>query len=60
MTTTYITELATKICTAETWDLDDLQELAEAAGMGQEFAEADGETFEAVVQAAAARLGVEV
>lgn len=43
-----------------TWNSESLKELCDAADMSQEWNEADGETFEAVVFAAAKKLGVEI
>ncbi|WP_204658975.1 hypothetical protein [Gemmiger formicilis] len=44
----------------DTWDQNLLAELCEAAGMSKEWAESDGESFEAVAFAAAKKLGVEI
>lgn len=56
----YITEIADRIRTADSWDPDDCKALCEAAGMEADWAAADGDTFERVVEAAADRLGVEI
>lgn len=53
-------EIAADIRSMDTWDQDLLAELCEAAGMSKEWAEADGESFEAVAFAAAKKLGVEI
>lgn len=55
-----ILELAKKIRTAAEWNPDDLAALCSAAGMAAEWEAADGDTFEAVAQAAAERLGVDI
>ena len=55
-----IQALAEKIRKSDEWVLDDLRALCEAAGMLDEFEEADGETFESVVYKAAAALHVDV
>ena len=52
--------LAKKIRESETWEDGDLRELCEAAGMLDAYNAADGETFEAVVFAAAEKLGIEI
>lgn len=43
-----------------TWDADLCETLCELAGMHDEWAAADGETFERVVYEAAKRLGVTI
>lgn len=53
-------EIAAEIRTKGTWSDELLKELCSAAGMSKEWNEADGETFEAVVFAAAKKLGVEI
>lgn len=53
-------ELAQEIRGNQEWDLDQLQELCELAGMAEEWEAADGETFEQVAFAAAEKLGVEI
>ena len=53
-------KIAEAIRNADTWDMDACRELCELADMGAEWEEADGETFEQVVFAAAEKLGVEI
>lgn len=53
-------ELAQEIRENQEWDLDQLQELCELAGLAEEWAAADGETFEQVAFKAAEKLGVEI
>lgn len=53
-------DIAADIRAMDTWDMDLCRELCEAAGMLQEWTEADGESFEAVVFAAAEKLGVAI
>lgn len=53
-------EIAADIRNAAEWDNDLCAELCEAAGMGNEWNVADGDNFEAVVEAAAEKLGVEI
>lgn len=53
-------EIAEAIRDSEYWSMEACQELCDAAGMGAEFAAADGDTFESVVFKAAEKLGVEV
>ena len=60
MTTTEIKTLAEKIRTSDTWDMDDLKALCEAADMLPAWEAADGDTFETVAFAAADALGVEI
>ncbi len=60
MKNAYVEELAMRIKEADTWDLDDCKALCEAAGLGDEWEESDGETFERVVERAADILGVEI
>lgn len=55
-----ITALVNKIRNSETWEDEDLKALCEAAGMLDAYKAADGESFEAVVFAAAEKLGVEI
>ena len=55
-----ILELSEKIRMAEEWNPEDLAALCSAAGMTEEWAAADGDTFEAVALAAAEKLGVEI
>ena len=53
-------EIAERIRNADEWNDEDLKALCEYAGMADEYAAADGETFEQVVYAAAEKLGVEI
>lgn len=53
-------ELAAEIRKSQEWDMDQLQELCELAGMAEEWSASDGETFEQVAFAAAQKLGVEI
>ena len=53
-------ELAAEIRSSQEWDLDQLAELCELAGMSEEWEAADGETFEQVAFKAAEKLGVEI
>lgn len=53
-------EIAKEIRAMETWDMELLEELCEAADMVEEWNEADGETFESVAFKAAEKLGVEI
>lgn len=53
-------EIAADIRNAAEWDNDLCAELCEAADMAAEWETADGDTFEAVVYAAAEKLGVEI
>ena len=46
--------------TSGQWDLDTLKDLCEAAGMADEWAAADGDTFESVAYAAAEKLGIDL
>ena len=55
-----IEELARQIKKSDTWDMDQLAELCEAAGMAEEWKNADGDTFEQVALTAAEKLGVEI
>lgn len=55
-----IHEIASAIRTSDTWDLDLLSQLCEAAGLSAEWEAADGETFESVAYKAAESLGVEI
>ena len=54
------TELAKKIAEATEWIEEDIIELAERAGLKEEYEAADGETFESVIYKAAEVLGVEI
>lgn len=53
-------EIAKEIREMDTWDMELLEELCEAAGMLDEWDAADGETFEGVAFKAAEKLGVEI
>lgn len=55
-----INELASEIRSMDTWDMELLAELCDAAGMRDEWEAADGETFEAVAFEAAKKLGVKI
>lgn len=55
-----IRAIAEAIRSADTWDMDLLKQLCEAADMTDEWEAADGETFEGVAFAAAEKLGVEI
>lgn len=54
------TEVAEKIRSMDTWDEELCAELCELAGMSEEWENADGDTFEPVLYAAAEKLGVEI
>lgn len=53
-------QIAKEIRESDMWDGDACRELCRMAGMEQEWTDADGETFEQVVYAAADKLGVEI
>ena len=53
-------KIAAELRARDTWDPDLCRELCEEAGMADEWDAADGDTFEAVVQKAAEKLGVEI
>ena len=53
-------EIAKEIRAMDTWDMELLKELCEAADMLEEWNAADGETFESVAFKAAEKLGVEI
>lgn len=55
-----IITLAEKIRRSETWEDEDLKALCDAADMLDAYNAADGDTFEAVVFAAAEKLGIEI
>ncbi|MBS3950828.1 MAG: hypothetical protein KGZ53_09255 [Peptococcaceae bacterium] len=55
-----VEELARAIRASKIWDMNQLAELSSLAGMDQEWADADGETFETIAFAAADKLGVEL
>lgn len=52
--------LAGKIRKNPEWNLDDCQELCDMAGIIEEWEQADGETFEQVVEKAAEILKVDI
>ena len=58
----YITanEIADNLRSTDTWNAELCAALCEEAGMTAEWEAADGDTFESVVEAAAAKLGVEI
>lgn len=60
MKSTEAMEIAARIRTADTWSDEDLTALCELAGLAEEYAAADGETFESVVYSAAEILSVEL
>lgn len=53
-------EIARELNESGEWMLELCEELCKLADMEQEWKDADGESFESVVYAAAERLGVEV
>ena len=53
-------KIAAELRERDTWDPDLCRELCAEADMTDEWDAADGETFEAVVQKAAEKLGVEI
>ena len=53
-------EIAKEIRAMDTWDMELLKELCEAAEMLDEWNAADGETFESVAYKAAKKLDVEI
>lgn len=53
-------EIAEAIRNADEWNPDDFRELCALAGLEEEWTEADGETFEAVLYKAAEILEVEI
>lgn len=53
-------EIAEAFRSTDTWDAELCDTLCEEAGMTAEWGAADGDTFESVVEAAAAKLGVEI
>lgn len=53
-------QIAERIRTADEWNADDCRDLCELAGLGKEWEEADGETFESVVFKAAEILNVDI
>ena len=52
--------LAEKIRKNPEWNLDDCQELCDLAGIIEEWEQADGETFEKVIEKAAEILKVDI
>lgn len=52
--------IAEIINSSDEWDMDYLAELCDLADMSEEWAAADGETFESVAYKAAERLGVKI
>ena len=56
----YVNDIAKEIRAMDTWDMELLKELCEAAGMLDEWYAADGETFESVAYRAAKKLDVEI
>lgn len=52
--------IAARIANADQWNAEDCRALCELAGMVEEWEQADGETFEKVVNAAAYKLGVAI
>ena len=55
-----IDEIVNKIKNADTWDFEACAELCAAAGLSEDWENADGDTFENVVYRAAAILNVEI
>ena len=55
-----IMEIARRMQAAEVWEGADCAAICNAAGLGVEYARADGETFERVIFHAADILGVSV
>lgn len=53
-------EVADRIRNATEWDPDDCRHLCELAGMSEEWEDADGDTFESVIYAAADALNVKL
>lgn len=56
----YIEQIATQLRDSDIWIPELCAKLCEYAGLSEEYANADGETFEAVVYRAADILGVEI
>lgn len=52
--------IARRLKNAEEWDMDLLKDLFILIGMEDEWEEADGETFESVIEDAAEALDVEI
>lgn len=57
---TRLNEIARDLRNSGEWIPELCEELCDLAGMSAEYKEADGETFESVVYAAAEKLGIEV
>ncbi len=57
---TRLEEIAKELNASGEWIPELCEELCIMAGMDEEWKQADGETFESVVYAAAGKLGVEV
>ena len=55
-----IEELALDICKAREWNPEDVNELVTAAGLGEEWTNADGDVFEDVIAKAADVLNVRI
>lgn len=55
-----IEALAREIKASDTWDGDQLAKLCGYAGLSEEWAQADGDTFEQIAYRAAEILGVEI
>ncbi len=53
-------EVAERIRSSETWNDQDARELRRLAGMEQDYQNADGDTFEAIIYAAADVLHVAI
>mgnify|MGYP005796498389 FL=1 len=53
-------EIAEEIRNSNEWDFELCEELCKLAGLEKEWEEADGETFELVLENAAEILGVEI
>lgn len=53
-------ELASSIRSKDYWDGEELAKFCGLAGLAEEYEEADGESFVAVVDRAAKRLGVDI
>lgn len=60
LTENEIKELSEKIKNSEEWIAEDCEKLCRAAGLYEEWKNADGETFETVVYNAAKILHVEI
>lgn len=55
-----VKKLAEQINASDTWDIDLLCELCTLAGLGEEWDNANGYSFESIVYQAADILGVEI